>query len=226
MPALAILQVLQLADSALPVGSISHSFGLEALAADEDIANSVESCPRSLCSYIEDCLSETLLLDAVFCREAHRRARQQIAVDDLNEQLSAFRLARETREAGLTMGRRFAALAAAMHPIPALLRLATLDELHHAVAFGYTFGILAIDPDLAVSAFVHQSVLNTISAAQRLLPLGQIQAARIAWHLKPAMLEMVEQSRRESFATVCSLAHLPELASMRHSCLPTRLFVS
>ena len=98
--------------------------------------------------------------------------------------------------------------------------------MHHSVAFGYTLGILAIDADLTVSAFLQQSVLNTISAAQRLLPLGQIQANRIAWDLKPAMLEAVKQTRNFSFSTVCSFAHLPETASMRHSCLPTRLFIS
>jgi urease accessory protein len=124
------------------------------------------------------------------------------------------------------MGRRFAALAATLHPNPALSCLANVEELHHSVAFGFTLGILAIDPDLTVSAFIHQCVLNTISAAQRLLPLGQIQASRIAWDLKPAILEAVTQTRGMSFSTVCSFAHLPEMASMRHPCLPTRLFIS
>jgi urease accessory protein len=162
----------------------------------------------------------------VFCREAHERAHQHAPVCDLNQQISGLRQARESREASLTMGRRFAALAAALHPDPALSGLASLEELHHSVAFGYTLGILAIDPDLTVSAFIHQCVLNIISAAQRLLPLGQIQANRIAWDLKPAILEAVRQTRNTSPFTACSFAHLPEIASMRHCCLPTRLFVS
>jgi len=226
LSSLAILQVLQFADSALPVGSISHSLGLEVLAFDEDIANSVERCPASLYSYIADSLTETLLLDAVFCRQAHSRASRGIAIDDLNEHMSALRLARESREASLSLGRRFVALAAALHPDPALSGLAIHQELHHSVAFGYVLGIFGVDPDLTVSAFIHQCVLNTISAAQRLLPLGQTQASRIAWDLKPAILETLEQSRSESVSTVCAFAHLPELASMRHACLPTRLFIS
>jgi urease accessory protein len=225
-PGLSVLQLLQLSDSALPVGSLAHSFGLEALVFDEDIEHNVQSCPSSLCWYLEDCLSESLLVDAVFCREAHGRALQKAQVLDLNQLASALRLARESREASLTLGRRFAALAAALHPGPSLSALASLEELHHSVAFGYTFGILAIDPDLTVGAFLHQSVLNIISAAQRLLPLGQIQANRIAWDLKPAMLEAVERTRNISASKVCSFAHLPEMASMRHPCLPTRLFIS
>jgi urease accessory protein len=225
-PGLSVLQLLQLSDSALPVGSLAHSFGLEALVFDEDIEHDVQSCPSSLRLYLEGCLSESLLVDAVFCREAHACALRDTQVFDLNQLASALRLARESREASLTMGRRFAVLAATLHPGPALSALASLEELHHSVAFGYTFGNLAIDPDLTVGAFLHQSVLNIISAAQRLLPLGQIQANRIAWDLKPAMLEAVELSGNISPSIVCSFAHLPEMASMRHPCLPTRLFVS
>jgi urease accessory protein len=224
--ALHLLQVLQLADSALPIGSISHSLGLEAMVFDEDIEQSVQSCPASLRWYLEDCLTESALVDAAFCREAHTYALQDNLPNDLNQLASALKLARESREASLTMGRRFAALAASLHPIPTLSHLATLDELHHSVAFGYTLGILGIDPELTVSAFLHQWVLNTISAAQRLLPLGQVQANRIAWDLKAAILTAVARTRTISISDLSAFAHLPELASMRHPCLPTRLFIS
>lgn len=221
-----VLQLFQLADSALPVGSMSHSFGLETLVFDDDIEHNVERCPAALRSYLENCLSESLLLDAVFCREAHALSLTGAPVFDLNQQISALRVARESREASLTMGRRFAALVAAMHPNRAISRIASLGELHHCVAFGYTLGVLAVDADLTVSAFLHQCVVNTISAAQRLLPLGQMQASRIAWDLKPSILQAVEQSRSISVSTACAFAHLPEMASMRHACLPTRLFIS
>lgn len=205
---------------------MAHSFGLEALVFDEDIDHGVQSCGRSLGCYLEDSLSESLLIDAVFCREAHRRALEGAPVLDLNRQISALRLARESREASLTLGSRFASLAASLHPGPALAALASMEELHHSVAFGYTLGILAIDPDLTVGALLHQAVLNIISAAQRLLPLGQLQASRIAWELKRVILDAAERTRHIPFSTVGSFAHLPEMASMRHACLPTRLFVS
>ncbi len=205
---------------------MAHSFGLEALAFDEDIECTAQGCPTSLAWYLEDSLSEYLLVDAVFCREAHTRAGEGAPVCDLNRQTSALRTARESREASLTLGRRLASLAAAVGRSPALAELASLEELHHSVAFGYTCGILAVDADLTVGAFLHQCILNTVSAAQRLLPLGQIQANRIAWDLKPAILSAVEQTRHLAFSNVCSFAHVPELASMRHACLPTRLFIS
>jgi len=205
---------------------MSHSFGLEALVFDEDIEQGSHNCPASLFWYIADTLSESLMADAVFCREAHARALQRATLRDLNEQMSALRMARESRDASLMMGRRFAALAASLHPDPALTALSGIEELHHSVAFGYTLAVLGMDPDSTVSAFIHQSVVNTISAAQRLLPLGQFEASRIAWNLKPAILFTMEQSKEVSFRKVCSFGHLPEMASMRHACLHTRLFIS
>lgn len=226
-----LLALLQLADSALPVGSMSHSFGLEALVFDEDIQTGRGECPASLRGYLEDALQESLLVECVFCRESHSRALQNgslsgLNLHDLNLQLSALRPARESREASLAMGRRFAALAAALHPIPALKELAAIEELHHSIAFGCMMAVIGIEADLAAGAFLHQSALNTISAAQRLLPLGQIQAGRIAWELKPAIADTVRLSREMPVHDVRSFAHLPELASMRHACLPSRLFIS
>ena len=220
------LCILQFADSACPVGSTSHSFGLESLVFDEDIQGEVHNCPASLFWYLEDSLSESLMIDAVFCREAHTRALQNLSVVDLNQQVSALRMARELRDASLMMGRRFAALAAALHPAPALAALSGLEELHHAVAFGYVLGILSADVDSTVSAFIHQIAVSAISAAQRLLPLGQVAASRISWNLKPVIIRAMEKSREVSFRTVGSFAHLPDLASMRHPCLQTRLFIS
>lgn len=205
---------------------MAHSFGLETLVFDGDIDPGVESCPASLARYLEDLLGESLMLDGVFCREAHTRAIKGSPIYDLNSQLSALRPARETREASLAMGRRFASLAAALHPGPALSGLAVLEELHHAIAFGYVFGVLGIDADLTVSAFFHQTVLNIISAAQRLVPLGQVQASRIAWNLKTAILNAAAHTGSTPFSAVCAFAHMPEMASMRHPSLPTRLFIS
>jgi urease accessory protein len=205
---------------------MSHSFGLETLVFDEDIRNGVRDCPGSLRSYIEDSLSEVLFLDGVFCREAHKRGRENVEVRELNENLSALRLARESREASLAIGRRFAALAATMNPTSSLLQLSTVEELHYPVAFGYTLGVVGTDADLTVGGFLHQSVLNVISAAQRLLPLGQIHASQIAWDLKPHIAETVNRTRDISWRQARSFGHLAELASMRHCCLPSRLFIS
>ena len=95
----ALLGLLQLADSAIPVGSAAHSFGLETLC-EEGLLG-----PAIFSRFVRDHLEETGRLEAVFVRHA-RTAR----VAELNEELSARKLARESREASLKLGRRFAEL--------------------------------------------------------------------------------------------------------------------
>jgi urease accessory protein len=211
-----LLRLLQLADSALPVGGLAHSFGLETLIEEGDLAQ------RSLFAFLQDLLSEALLLDAVFCRTAHSRAQQEVAVDDLNARLSALKVARESREASLALGRRFRALLAALDS-----RLVICpEETHFVLAFGYAGGTLGFGADETVAAFLHQSVGSVISVCQRLLRLGQLEAAQVNWDLKPSIVETTAKSARLTIDGVYSFAHLPELASMRHPLLPTRLFVS
>ena len=210
------LRLLQLADSALPVGGLAHSFGLETIIAEGDLLLS------GLFDFLRDLLTEGLLLDAVFCRGAHVRARQAEAVDDLNARLSALRVARESREASLALGRRFSALVAGLEPGLAI----GPEPAHFVVALGYAGGALGFDSEATVSACLQQSVTSIISVCQRLLRLGQLEAAQINWDLKPYIAETTAKSSRLAVEQVCSFAHLPELGSMRHPMLPTRLFVS
>lgn len=60
-----LLRLLHLADSALPVGAMAHSFGLETLVQDGDV-----DLP-SLSHWFEDYLVETGAVDAHFCRRAY-----------------------------------------------------------------------------------------------------------------------------------------------------------
>jgi urease accessory protein len=211
-----LLRLLQLADSALPVGGLAHSFGLETLIEEGDLVLS------DLFGFLQDLLSEGLFLDAVFCRNAHLIAERGEMIDDLNARLSALKVARESREASLALGRRFSALLGALDPSLAIRPAAT----HFVLAFGYAGGRFGLGADETVAAFLHQSVTSTISVCQRLLRLGQLEAAQVNWDLKPSIVETTAKSSRLAVDEAYSFAHLPELGSMRHPMLPTRLFVS
>ncbi len=211
-----LLKLLQLADSALPVGALSHSFGLETLIEEGHLF------VGGIFGFLTNLLSEGLLLEAVFCRAAHHRAQRGETVEDLNAHLSALKLARESREASLALGRRFSAFIAALEPDLAMCP----QSVHFVLAFGYAGGSLGLGVDETVAAFLQQSVSTTISVCQRLLRLGQLEAGQINWDVKPLIAQTIAQSSAMAVNEVSSFAHLPELASMRHPLLPTRLFVS
>jgi urease accessory protein len=211
MSALRSLQLLHLADSALPVGAAAHSFGLESLAAE----NGLEV--RNLCSFFQGYLQEAGRLEAVFVYAGYASSPQQW--QPLNDQLSAMKPARETREASLRLGKRLAGLAVEAFGIPA-------RQGHLPLVFGYLGGCIGSPREEVAAAYLHQSLSGLVSACQRLLPLGQSAAATLLWQLKPAILEAVAVARETEVEDVCLSQPLLDLASSRHPGLHTRLFIS
>lgn len=207
------MKLIHLADSALPLGSAAHSFGLETLVAEGLLTR------ETLPSFLRDYLEETGLLEAAFCRAAYRVSNSDWPA--LNQVLSARKPARESREASLTLGRRFLQLFSVLEgcEIPA-------GESHYTMAFGYAGRMLGVAEDLTAAVYLQQSVVALVSACQRLMPIGQQRAALLLWDLKPAILEAAHASALAEINTVPAFTPLVEIASMRHIALETRLFIS
>ena len=229
---LAFLYMIQLSDSALPIGSLAHSFGLETLVAEEVLT------VEQLEAFLHDYLDEVGGLESVFCRLAYRLASLDLSIFEkhwltLNEQLSAFKTARESRTASATLGRRFLQLVqdvqqnsmvqAAQHSA----KMAGVD-IHYSTAFGLVAGLLAVDETAAVLAHLQQFLTGLVSACQRLMPLGQSQASGIIWRLKPTMIAIARRSEVIELSSDAVVAFTPlvDIGSMRHPLLTTRLFIS
>lgn len=257
----ALLTLLQLADSALPIGVAAHSFGLESLVAEGWLR------VEGLEEFLRDYLAEAGKLECTFCLQAHylssklasgkqnnaypsttESINKQHPYDlstyhagrdrflqnwlDLNARLSAFKIARESRQASITLGRRFLQLASNVeaHPYLAAIvndsRAATID-IHHSAAFGLVCGLCGVAAINTGQGYLQQALTGLISACQRLLPLGQSQASRILWHCHTAVQDTVQQSSiAATTGEIYSFTGLLDLASMRHPALETRLFIS
>lgn len=223
---LALLHLIHLADSALPIGATPHSFGLETLTAEGDLT------ADRVADFLRDYVREVGLVDAAFCGAAHQLLDEQNFESrwlELNQQLSALKLARESRAASQTLGRRLLELVQAMQSdayIDRALRAAKSSGIHHCAAFGLVGGVLHVDQQATVMAYLHQSMAGLLSACQRLLPVGQRQASQILWGIKPTLIEVMQASLQLPLAAISPVTPLLDVASMRHPTLSTRLFIS
>jgi urease accessory protein len=218
--ALGFIRLLQLADSALPIGAAAHSFGLETLAAGGALDTA------QLPDFLRAWLEETGTLEAAWCLQAATTLDLSQWID-LNSTIAAMKPARESRAASAVLGRRFLDLAAELTGYGLLAEFAGADcDIHLAAAFGAAGRALAIGPETAAAAYLHQSLAGLVSACQKLLPLGQRHASQLLWDLKPFILASVRRAAGDPLNAAACFVPAIEIASMRHPWLSTRLFVS
>jgi urease accessory protein len=233
------LRLLHLADSALPIGGLAHSLGLESLVAAELVG------VRELPEFLRGFLEEAGFLEAVFCRAGFRLGSRFLAVERpedrlqsfardwlaLNERLGAMKPARESRSGSASLGRNFLAVLGGLGDFAVVREALRVSKdqgglIHHSVAFGLGSGVLKFEEDRAVLAFLHSCAASLVSACQRLLPLGQNAATRILWELKPAIVEIMRRSAGCSVEDAWCFMPLLDWGGMEHPALAMRLFIS
>lgn len=247
----ALLKLMHIADSAFPIGASAHSFGLETLTAE-----GIVTAP-ALEGFLTDLLWETGRLEGCFVRWAYRCVTvAEIEATDplpdrdrwltLNQQLSAFKSARESREASATLGRRFLQTLAHIEQSSPLQQLYTVASqqgvpIHYCTAFGLVSRVVGVAESAAVLAYLQQTSMGLVSAALRLLPIGQGRAVELLWRLKTTVATVTAATEQLVAAsgsdpapdafflcdpTLSTFTPLLDLASMRHPTLSTRLFIS
>jgi urease accessory protein len=189
--------------------------------------------PDFLTGYLQD----AGMLEAVACREASRLARPQtenfpaVRWIEINDCLSALKVARESRAASAVLGRNFLQAALLLGDFPVLREareasLGSASLIHHSTAFGLVSAVFGFDENRAVLAYLHQTMASLVSACQRLLPIGQNEATGILWNLKAAIVETAERSTALSLDEANCFMPLLDWGAMEHPALATRLFIS
>ena len=225
-----VLYLVQVANSAFPIGAYSHSYGFETLISTGDISNA-ETLERFCSDWLVYGVGS---VDGAAVVAAHRAALagdidQLVGLDNL---VGALKLPREIREASYKMG--YAFLSAVMeifqpNGIVGTYTKAVKEgkcEGHQAVAFGVagaSFGVPEVELALV---FLQSTLSNLVGVAARLIPLGQLEAQRIIAKAYPLLSKAVEVARSrqpEEFGTTTASL---DIASMHHERLYARLCMS
>jgi urease accessory protein len=212
----ALLRLLAWLSPAFPTGGYAYSHGLEWAVESGDITDG-----DSLRVWLADLLAHgSGRNDAILLRLAYRASNDTDALCEIADLAAATAASRERQTETLDQGTAFVAAAAAWDPPELPTRLA------YPVAVGALAGTHAIAEDTTTAAYLQALAANLISAAVRLVPLGQSAGLRVLAALEPVILQVAEASRIATIDDLGGCTFRSDLAAMLHETQYTRLFRS
>ena len=220
----ALWHLLQTSDSLFPTGAYAHSSGLEGMVTEgwvDDPRGTIDAVLRRSFAKV----------DLPACGLAHRAAYEGgiARLVEIDEVVDSLKAPREAREAGRSLGRR-------------RLRSLTLEDAllveygrrvdagetpgQQPVVVGLHLAVSKVSRRDALLAVTYTAAAGLVSAAMKLLPLGQARAQELLTETGRIAPDLVEVADRTSLEELGSFTPLLDIASMRHEVAYTRLFIS
>jgi len=228
MNTFSLLKGLRFVDSFFPSGGYAFSSGLEAAVQGGAVRNAEE-----LSCYVVELLTtgigEREAVAVGLAHDAFVSGSLEIAFK-ADRELEAMKLGRESRTASRQMGRQMIRLAASQQGRHSLIEdyLAAIEAErtpgHLAVSFGLTLAAAGWSKEDTIAAFLYQTATGFVSAAMKLLPIGQREGQRLLEN----WIEVIERvSHNAAHQRVLqSWSPVQDIYAMRHSRLESRLFRS
>ena len=218
------LSLLHLCDSLFPLGSFAHSDGLEAAVSSGSVVSGSD-----LRSWLEATLVVTLTdAEGPAVRDAHAAAvaNDFAALAVIDAEMDALRGSASGRSASRAMGTRL--LGTWQHIRPSALVQAAIEaraRYTFPVAFGVVCAASGASVEDALESYCYARLAATVSAAMRLMSIGQHEAHALLAEVLgavPARVSRILSAGEPSR----SFAPVMEIAAMSHQYVHSRLFRS
>jgi urease accessory protein len=225
----ALLKLQSWLSPAFPVGAYSYSHGLEWAVESGSVRDRL-----TLIDWLDaDLRFGTLRNDGIFFRESWRAARQD-ATEPLVEIAELAAAFRGTSEFALEASQQGSACLATIRKVwphrklDAFSRALSAGNVQAtlAVCIGSACGAHEIALELALPLYLQGSAANLITAAVRLIPLGQTDGQLALAALEGAVVAASTEILNATLDDLGSAAFMVDLASMAHEIQYTRLFRS
>ena len=207
-----------------PVGAYSFSHGLE---------NAVETGLVTDAASARRWIADLLVLgdghaDLVFLAHAWAAGNDEDALYEVHEMALAFQPSKEILLESTAQGSSFLKTVANTWPCAAVALLQSIagDSVAYPVAIGAVARAHDVDRDATLAAYGHAFVANLVSAAIRLVPLGQTDGQKITAHLQPDVSAEAARAAVTPLHSVTSSCLMADITSMQHEVQYTRLFRS
>jgi urease accessory protein len=211
-----LMRLLTWLSPAFPTGAFAYSHGLEWAIETNDIRDGETLRDWLNCAIVHG----TGRNDTILLRHAHRAANDPVALRDIAALACATASCRERYDESTAQGRAFmrAAMGWSVPDLP--------EDTPYAVAVGAMAGAHGIAEDDVAAAYLQTFTANLISAAVRLVPLGQTTGLHTLAALESAILDTVAAAKLATLDDLGGCAFRSDLAAMRHETQYTRLFRS
>ncbi|MEK9968232.1 MAG: urease accessory protein UreF [Ferrovibrio sp.] len=209
-----------------PIGAFSYSHGVE-FAVESGRVKDV----ATLTQWIGHILRHGAgWVDAVLLKEAHAACDDMAKLDELADLAAAWRgtaeMALESTQQG---GSYLSVTRAAWGPAPLLEAFAARREdkaVPLCIAVGVAAGAHKLSIETVLAAYLHAFAANLVSAAVRLIPLGQTDGQRALVALMPVVDSIVPCALACPLEDCGTASPMVDLMSMMHETQYTRLFRS
>ena len=211
---------------AFPVGSFAYSHGIEWAFESGDVTDA-----KSTESWIADLIEcGGPWSDAVLLGCAHRAAsaKEFDQLREVSEIATALAPSKERKLETMAQGEAFMNAAGAAWPNKTLEKIIDVigKETAYPVAVGVTSAAHEIPLRVTLESYLLAVVSNFVSAAVRLIPLGQTDGTKIVAKLTPLVREVATRAEKSTLEDVGGAAIRSDIASMKHETQYTRLFRS
>ncbi|PKU23707.1 urease accessory protein UreF [Telmatospirillum siberiense] len=220
-----LLRLMSWLSPAFPIGSFSYSHGLEQ-AVEAGLLTDLDSVTGWVAGILRH---GGAWIDAVLFCQAHRAVRENAPnrLAEIFDLAEAWRGTAETALESRSQGKAFVKALSACWPSEEWDRwMAGREAPAYAVAVAVAAAAAGIAEEAALAAFLHAVAANLVSAAVRLVPLGQTDGQKAVRALVRILPEVVAAAAVHPLADLGTATPMVDWASMRHETQYTRLFRS
>ena len=206
---LKFMTVMQWMSPAFPIGAFAYSHGLE-WAIDKDHVSNGEKLQKWITDLLE---YGSLRTDAIFIslilrgHDAKKMNELSMALCPAGERLL------ETKLQG-----------SAFTKVIEDVWQQDIGELSLPIAVALAAKNQSIEQDLILPAYLHAFCSNLISAAIRLIPIGQTEGQRIMLELYPTISDLVKTASESEIDDLNSACFFSDVSAMEHEHLQPRVF--